>query len=31
MIFSVAAILLLIYAGFLAIERLIEDPGLGSY
>ena len=27
-IFSVAAILLLIYAGFLAIERLIADPGL---
>jgi hypothetical protein len=27
--FSVAAILLLIYGGFLAIEKLIEDPTLG--
>jgi predicted anti-sigma-YlaC factor YlaD len=27
-IFSVAAILLLVYGGFIAIERLIEDPTL---
>jgi hypothetical protein len=28
-IFSVAAILLLVYGGFMAIERLIEDPTIG--